>query len=91
VIIGPPQINVNGDMRFRLTQKWSTTWASSYDFVQHQFASQVVTLQRDLHDWTSVFAFTRSSNGNFAFTFNIALKPQPDLKFDYSKASVRSR
>ena len=91
VIIGPPQINVNGDLRFRLTQKWSATWNSSFDFVQHQFASQVVTLQRDLHDWTSVFAFTRSSNGNFAFTFNIALKPQPDLKFDYSRSSVRSR
>jgi hypothetical protein len=90
-IIGPPQINVSGDLRFRVTQKWSATWNSSFDFVQHQFASQVVTLQRDLHDWTSVFAFTRSSNGNFAFTFNIALKPQPDLKFDYSKASVRSR
>ncbi|MEK7401047.1 MAG: putative LPS assembly protein LptD [Gemmatimonadota bacterium] len=90
-IIGPPQINVSGDLRFRLTQKWSATWNSSFDFVQHQFASQVVTLQRDLHDWTSVFAFTRSSNGNFAFTFNIALKPQPDLKFDYSKASIRSR
>jgi hypothetical protein len=90
-IVGPPQINATGDLRFRLTQKWSATWASSFDFVQHQFASQVVTLQRDLHDWRSVFAFTRSSNGNFAFTFNIALKPQPDLKFDYSRSSVRSR
>jgi hypothetical protein len=90
-IVGPPQINASGDLRFRLTQKWSATWNSSFDFVQHQFASQVVTLQRDMHDWRSVFAFTRSSNGNFAFTFNIALKPQPDLKFDYSRASVRSR
>jgi len=90
-IIGAPQINAGGDLRFRLTQRWSATWNSSFDFVQHQFASQVVTLQRDMHDWRSIFAFTRSSNGNFAFTFNIALKPQPDLKFDYSRASVRSR
>jgi hypothetical protein len=90
-VIGPPQIGVGGDLRFRLTQKWSATWNSHYDFVQHQFASQVVTLQRDMHDWRSVFAFTRASNGNFAFTFNIALKPQPDLKFDYSKSSVRTR
>jgi len=90
-IIGPPQMNASGDLRFRLTQRWSATWNSSFDFVQHQFASQVVTLQRDMHDWRSIFAFTRSSNGNFAFTFNIALKPQPDLKFDYSRASFRSR
>ncbi len=90
-IVGPPQASMSGDLRFRVTQKWSATWNTSFDFVQHQFASQVVTLQRDLHDFRSVFAFTRSSNGNFAFTFNIALKPQPDLKFDYSRASVRSR
>jgi len=90
-IIGPPQISVNGDLRFRVTEKWSASWRSSFDFVRHEFASQEVTLVRDLHDWRSIFAFTRSPNGNFAFTFNIALKPQPDLKFDYSKASYRTR
>ncbi|HEX7939044.1 MAG TPA: putative LPS assembly protein LptD, partial [Gemmatimonadaceae bacterium] len=26
IVIGPPQINVHGDLRFRLTQHWSTTW-----------------------------------------------------------------
>ncbi len=90
-VIGPPQINVGGDLRFKLTQKWAATWNSSFDFVRHQFAMQTVTLQRDMHDWRSVFAFTRAPNGNFSFTFNIALKPQPDLKFDYSKSSVRTR
>jgi hypothetical protein len=91
VLVGPPQISTSADLRFRLTEHWSATWNTSFDFVRHEFASQVVTLQRDLHDWRAVFGFTRSSNGNFAFTFNIALKPQPDLKFDYSRASVRSR
>ena len=50
----------------------------------------MVTLQRDLHDWRAVFAFTQSPNGNFAFNFFIALKAEPDLKFDYNKATVRS-
>jgi hypothetical protein len=90
-VIGPPQVNVTGDVRFRVTEKWSATWNTSFDFVRHQFASQFVTLQRDMHDWRSVFMFTRASNGNFSFSFNIALKPQPDLKFDYSKSSVRTR
>jgi hypothetical protein len=78
-------------MNFELTQKWSASWQTSYDFERREFASQVVSLQRDLHDWRAVFAFTHSPNGNFAFNFFIALKPQPELKFDYSRASVRGR
>jgi hypothetical protein len=34
--------------------------------------------------------FTESSNGNFAFSFSIGLKAEPDLKFDYSRSNVRS-
>jgi hypothetical protein len=87
----PGQTSLSSDLRFRMTQKWSASWNTSYDFEESQFASQVVSLQRDLHDWRAIFAFTRSPNGNFAFNFFIALKPQPDLKFDYSRATVRSR
>ncbi len=87
----PRQTSLGSDLRFELTQKWAATWNTSYDFEQHQFASQIVSLQRDLHDWRAIFAFTRSPNGNFAFNFFIALKPQPDLKFDYSRATVRGR
>ena len=87
----PPQTSLSGSMNFELTQKWSAAWQTSYDFEQNQFASQIVSLQRDLHDWRANFGFTHSPNGNFAFTFFISLKPQPDLKFDYSKASIRNR
>jgi hypothetical protein len=58
--------------------------------VKHQFAQHIVTLQRDLHDWRAVFAFTQSTNGNFAFSFFIALKAEPDLKLDYNKTTVRT-
>ena len=51
----------------------------------------IVSLQRDLHDWRAVFAFTHGQNGNFAFNFFIALKPQPELKFDYARSSIRRR
>lgn len=87
----PPQTSLSGSTSFQLTQKWSASWQSSYDFERHQFASQIVSLQRDLHDWRAVFGFTHGSNGNFAFTFYIALKPQPELKFDYSRATIRSQ
>ena len=87
----PTQTSLSSQLQFQLTQKWSASWNTSYDFEQRQFASQIASLQRDLHDWRAIFAFTRSPNGNFAFNFFIALKPQPDLKFDYSRATVRSR
>lgn len=86
----PPMRNVGGNFSFALTENWSVTWNTSYDLVKHQFAEHIVTLQRDLHDWRAVFAFTQSPNGNFAFNFFIALKAEPDLKFNYNKATVRS-
>jgi hypothetical protein len=87
----PRQSSMTGNTSFALTQKWSASWSTSYDFEESKFASHMVSLQRDLHDWRAIFAFTHSPNGNFAFNFFIALKPQPDLKFDYSRATVRSR
>jgi hypothetical protein len=86
----PPVTSLGGDFRFGLTEKWAVSWNTQYDFVKHEFAQHIVTLQRDLHDWRAVFAFTQSTNGNFAFNFFIALKAEPDLKFDYNKATVRS-
>ena len=86
----PPVTNLGGDFRFGLTPNWAVSWNTQYDFVKHQISQQIVTLQRDLHDWRAVFAFTQSTNGNFAFNFFIALKAEPDLKFDYNKATVHS-
>ena len=86
----PPSTSLGGQFSFSLTDKWATSWNTSYDFVRGEFAQHMVTLQRDLHDWRAVFAFTQSPNGNFAFNFFIALKAEPDLKFDYNKATVRS-
>jgi hypothetical protein len=87
----PAQTSLTGDLRFELTQKWSAAWNTSYDFERSQFASHIVSLQRDLHDWRANFNFTHSPNGNFAFSFFISLKPQPELKFDYSRATFRNR
>ena len=87
----PNQTNMSGDLRFALTQHWAATWNTNYDFELNKFAAHTVSLQRDLHDWRAIFGFTHSPNGNFAFNFFIALKPQPELKFDYSRATMRSR
>ncbi len=79
----PPQSNVQSTMSFHITENWAAQWATNYDFQRRQFASQVVSLQRELHDWDVTFSFTRAPNGNFAFNFYIALKAEPDLHIDY--------
>ena len=65
-------------------------WQTNYDFVAKDFGMHTVSLRRELHDWDAIFAFTQSPNGNFAFNFSIALKAEPDLKFDYHKATYRN-
>jgi hypothetical protein len=85
-----PTTNMGGDMSFNLTPAWAVSWRTNYDFVRAEFASHIVSLQRDMHDWRSIFAFTQAPNGNFAFSFTIGLKAEPDFKFDYNKATVRS-
>lgn len=85
----PPQTSINWRTSFDLTPKWAVQWSTSYDAVRHEFASHIVTLQRDLHDWRAMFGFTQAPNGNFSFTFFVALKAEPDLKFNYDRASYR--
>jgi hypothetical protein len=76
-------------MGFHITPKWTATWGTTYDFTARQFASHSVSLQRELHDWRSIFAFSRGPNGNFAFNFFIALNAQPDLKFNFDRQTYR--
>jgi hypothetical protein len=86
----PATTSLNSNVNFSLTPKWTASWQNTYDFERHEFASHLVSLQRDLHDWRALFGFSQSPNGNFAFNFSIALKAEPDLKFDYNRATVRS-
>jgi hypothetical protein len=81
----PPQSSLQGQMAFNITDKWAARWQTTYDFETGDFASHVVSLQREMHDWNAIFAFTQSPNGNFAFNFFIALKAQPDIKFNYDR------
>ena len=83
----PPQANLQFRTGFNLTPKWAASWSTNYDFQRSEFGMQSVTLQRELHDWRAVFGFTQAPNGAFTFTFFVALKAEPDLKFDYNKST----
>ncbi|HKG94838.1 MAG TPA: putative LPS assembly protein LptD, partial [Gemmatimonadaceae bacterium] len=85
----PSLTSLQSQMSFNITPKWAAQWSTTYDFHAKDFASQQVQLQRELHDWRAIFAFTRAPNGNFAFNFFISLKAQPDIKFDYDQQSYR--
>jgi hypothetical protein len=85
----PPQANLQAVTSFHLTPKWGGSWNTNYDFHARKFGSHTVTLQRELHDWRAIFGFTQAQNGNFAFTFFIALNAEPDLKFNYDKQTYR--
>ena len=86
-----PTRNLSWNLSAPLTPKWAVQWTSNYDFVRNDFAQQIMTLQRDLHDWRAIFNFSRATNGAFAFSFFISLKAQPDLKFDYHETTTPSR
>lgn len=87
----PPIETLNAQTTFHITPKWSANWGTMYDLVRNQFASNQVTLQRELHDWRAMFSFSQSPNGNFYFSFFIANKAQPDLKFNYNKPTYRQQ
>ena len=89
VFISPPTQNITSAFSFGITRNWSTQWSTQYDVERNRFASQQVSLTRQLHDWNAVFAFTQAPNGNFSFNFFIALKAQPELKFNYDRQTYR--
>ena len=89
VFRSPPMTTLQTAFSFNPTERWTAQWQTTYDFVEKSFASHIVQLQRDLHDWRAIFSFTQAPNGNFAFNFFISLKAQPDLKFDYHRQNYR--
>ena len=89
VYLVPNTTSLGSNLSFNVTEHWAATYQTNYDFEGKSFASQIVSLQRDLHDWRAIFAFTQSANGAFAFNFLISLKAEPELKFDYHKSTYR--
>ncbi|MEP7065475.1 MAG: hypothetical protein ABI889_05535 [Gemmatimonadota bacterium] len=87
--VSPAQSTLRGNMSFHITPRWSMQWTTGYDFELHQFSDHVVSLQRDMHDWRAIFAFTQAPNGNFAFNFYVSLIAEPDLKFNYDRRTYR--
>lgn len=76
---------VTGNVSFQPTEHWSVQWNTGYNFTLGKFSDHMLTLTRDLHDWEAHFSFVKAQNGNFTFMFNVNLRANPDLKFDYAQ------
>jgi hypothetical protein len=83
----PTQQNLGFSTSFSPTPFWTLSWSTQYNITDTQFESQVVRLERVLHEWRAGFNFTKNANGNFAFYFSIYLTDLPDLKFDYNQST----
>jgi Tat protein translocase TatC len=83
----PDRQSLGFSTNFSPTAFWSLSWSSQYNITDGKFESQVVRLERDLHEWRASFNFTRNPNGNFAFFFSIYLTDLPELKFDYDQTT----
>jgi Tat protein translocase TatC len=86
--VTPDRQSLGFSTNFSPTPFWSLSWSSQYNITQGKFESQVVRLERELHEWRAAFNFTRNPNGNFAFYFTIYLTDLPELKFDYDQTTI---
>lgn len=82
------QISIGLRTDFSPTQFWNVHWETQYNIADGKFESQLVTLQRDLHEWRASFDFQKNVNGNYALYFSIALLDLPDIKFDYNQTTL---
>jgi hypothetical protein len=83
------QSNISLNTSFAPTRLWQVTWNTQYNGALKRFEAHQLNLTRDLHDWRATFAFTRSPNGNFAFSFLVTLIDLPDIKFDYRQTTIQ--
>lgn len=74
---------------FSPTTFWTASWSAQFNITDGKFESQIVRLERDLHEWKAGFNFVRNANGNFAFYFTIFLTDLPELKFDYNQTTIQ--
>ena len=66
---------------------WTVSWSSQYNITDKDFESNVVRLERNLHEWRAAFNFVRNANGNFSFYFSIFLSDMPEIKGDYNQTT----
>jgi hypothetical protein len=79
---------VSSQLSFAPTENWSVDWRTSYDIESGRFNDHVVRLNRDLHEWEASFSFRQTVTGNWSFQFEVSLRANQDLRFDFEQRSL---
>ncbi len=79
---------LQGRLSFTPSESWTVDWSTSYDVEARRFNDHVVNLRRDLHEWEARFGFVQTATGNWSFQFEVALRANQDLRFDYRQRSL---
>jgi hypothetical protein len=81
---------LQGQFSFAPSENWTVDWSTSYDIELRTFNDHVVSLRRDLHEWEARFGFLQTATGNWSFQFEVALRANEDLRFDYRQRSLET-
>ena len=79
---------LSGTVRLEPTEQWSVSWRTAYDLEVGAFNDHSIRLTRDLHRWEANFDFLQTATGNWAFRFEVSLRDNRDLKFDYRQRNL---
>lgn len=82
---GPSQSNIGFNTTFSPTPLWGVSWSTQYNVTAGTFESQIIRLERELHEWRAGFNFVRNPNGNVSLYFSISLTDLPAMKLDYNQ------
>ncbi len=79
---------LSAQLGFSPSQNWTVDWRTSYDVEAGRFNDHIVRLNRDLHEWDASFSFRQTVTGNWSFQFEVSLKANQDLRFDFEQRSL---
>jgi len=79
---------LSGTVRLEPTDQWSVSWRTAYDLELGAFNDHSIRLTRDLHRWEANFDFLQTATGNWTFRFEVSLRDNRDLKFDYKQRNL---
>lgn len=79
------QSNIGFNTTFSPTPLWGVSWSTQYNVTTGSFESQIIRLERELHEWRAGFNFVRNPNGNVSLFFSISLTDLPAMKLDYNQ------
>jgi hypothetical protein len=82
---------LSAEISFAPTENWTVDWRTSYDMEERRFNDHMVRLTRDLHEWEANFSFRQTVTGNWSFQFEVALRANEDLRFDFEQRSLEGQ